>query len=72
MVEVLPGSSAQEIGLQIGDIIVEIDGVPVQSLTNQELGRRLQGRARTAVEMVMIVESEAGLVEVPLQLLRTY
>jgi len=44
---VLDGSPAAEAGLQAGDVVVELDGVPASSLPLTELRRRCQAKGTT-------------------------
>lgn len=45
------GGSAEEAGLQVGDIMVSVDGADVRNLTSSELGTLVKGEEGTFVEI---------------------
>lgn len=45
------GGSAEEAGLQVGDIMVSVDGADVRNLTSSELGALVKGEEGTFVEI---------------------
>lgn len=51
--EVLRFSAAEEAGLQIGDVIVEIDGADAAEMTHTEVAERLRGAEGTAVRLTV-------------------
>lgn len=50
---VLQGGAAAEAGLQPGDLVLEVDGVPAAALTLEEFVRVTTGEAGTEVELVI-------------------
>jgi len=68
---VIPGSSAAQIGLGIGDVVIEINGMLVKDLNPNEVLQSLQGELNTAVNLVLVVEDNGRLVDVPVNLTRS-
>jgi hypothetical protein len=58
--DVLPGSPAQIAGLQPGDAVLSVDGVPTGSLTAGQLETLLFGPAREPLRLGLIVQHENG------------
>ena len=55
-----PFSPAAELNLRPGHIIIEIDGQPVEGMTEEELNLALQGPAASSVRLTMVIENDAG------------
>jgi carboxyl-terminal processing protease len=51
VINVYSGSPAEEAGVQVGDIFVEVDGVDVQEATTQEIVRMVRGPAGSEVRL---------------------
>ena len=51
IVSVLPSTPARAAGLERGDVIVEIDGAPVRSMTSDEAVARIKGPAGSTVSL---------------------
>ncbi|MEM9540674.1 MAG: carboxyl-terminal processing protease CtpA [Cyanobacteria bacterium P01_E01_bin.42] len=60
----IAGSPAERAGIQAGDRILEIDGVPTQSLSLDEAAMRMRGAIGTRVELTLERESESQIVEI--------
>lgn len=58
VIDVPPGSAADEGGLRVGDRIATIEGSSVTSLSYQEVVERLRGRSGTVVELEVVREDE--------------
>lgn len=67
---VLPGSPADQMGLAEGDVIVEVDGLPTDTLTEDEFVSVMTGPVGTSVEFVVIEDLDTGWAERPLALTR--
>ena len=53
IVSPFPGSPAQRVGLQAGDLISHIEGEPVDALTSLEASRKLRGEPNTSVTITV-------------------
>ena len=71
VVQVVPGSSAASQGLQAGDIVMSIDGVAVQELTQDNIVALLQGEPDTPLKIAIVVEENGELVQGAVDLLRS-
>jgi len=58
VVNVLAGSPAESVGVQVGDIFREVDGVDVSEDTNLELAAKVRGPAGTDVNITFEREGE--------------
>lgn len=56
--EVLPGSPAEQAGLYAGDIITEVDGVPVGDQSAAETANVIRGATGTVVTLTVLRGSE--------------
>ena len=52
--EVVPGGSAQEQGVQPGDILIAVEGQPVADLTSAEVKQKIQGEEGTDVKISVL------------------
>lgn len=57
---VLPDTPAARAGLEVGDIIVEVDGLPTDALTAQEFIEVMTGPEGTDVDFVIAYEADTG------------
>lgn len=64
IVEVAEGGPAEEAGLQVDDRILEIDGEPVETLTQRQVVERLRGPVGSHVDLVIIRNGERQRVRV--------
>lgn len=56
---VFPGGAAEEAGVRVGDVILEIDGIPLDSSTDSsETGLMLRGSPDTVVQLKILREGE--------------
>lgn len=63
--EVTPGTGADEAGIEVGDLVISIDGVPVQGIA--DLASQVRShRPGTTVEVVLIRDGEQMSVDVTL------
>jgi S1-C subfamily serine protease len=63
--EVFPGTAADEAGIEVGDIIVSIDGVPIQGI--DDLAAQVRGhRAGDVVEVILLRDGEEMVIQVTL------
>ena len=60
---VIPGSPAEEEGLQPGDVIVSVDGLPTSALETDEFVQVMTGPEGTEVVFVLAYEDDTGAVE---------
>ena len=67
---VWPGSPADAMGLSEGDLIVEVDGLPTETLTEDEFISVMTGPVGTEVDFVVGSESDSGWEEEALVLTR--
>lgn len=71
VVQVIPGSSAAENRLQVGDLVLSIGGIAVAELTQDEILASLQGEPASGLNLVIAIEQNGELVEGDVELLRT-
>lgn len=67
---VYPGTPADDAGLEEGDIIVEVDGLPTDALTADEFIRVMTGPEGTDIDFVIGYEADTGYVEEDRQITR--
>lgn len=67
---VWPGSPADELGLEQGDVILEVDGLPTDALTEDEFIDVMTGPVGTDVRFVVGYDADTGWVEEELTLTR--
>lgn len=67
---VIPGSPAEAMGLEEGDLIVEVDGLPTEALELDEFIEVMTGPAGTDVEFTVGYDGDTGWEEEPLLLTR--
>lgn len=67
---VWPGSPADRMGLEEGDVIVEVDGLPTETLTEDEFISVMTGPVGTDVDFVVGHDADSGWVEDELTLTR--
>jgi carboxyl-terminal processing protease len=60
----IKNSPAEEAGIEAGDIIVEIDGIPTLGMTDTEVSLHLRGDEGTPVTLTVDRASESSLVEI--------
>ena len=65
ILEVLPGSAAEEAGIRVDDVIVSIDGVPIQGIDDLAAQVRAH-RPGEIVEVVLLREGEEIVYQVTL------
>jgi len=70
--KVYPGTPAWEMGLETGDVIVEVDGLPTAALTLDEFIEVMTGPEGTDVAFVLGWETDTGWGEEDLVLTRAY
>lgn len=68
--QVWPGSPADAFGLEEGDVILEVDGLPTDALDEDEFVEVMTGPVGTAVDFVVGFETDTGWVEEELTLSR--
>ncbi|EKX44211.1 hypothetical protein GUITHDRAFT_109998 [Guillardia theta CCMP2712] len=56
IIDVEQNSSAQEAGLCVGDLLVEVDGKATRTMSGQELAAAIRGPEGTSVELLLQVE----------------
>ena len=61
--EVKQGTPADGLGLEEGDVIVEVNGRKVSEMSEEEFQRAVRGPSGTAVELTVIWEGDTGQVE---------
>jgi carboxyl-terminal processing protease len=59
IMQAMPGSPAQQAGLKAGDVILKVDGEPVDALSLQQLVNKVRGPAGTTVRLRVLREEEA-------------
>ncbi|MCA9567896.1 MAG: PDZ domain-containing protein [Myxococcales bacterium] len=57
---VMPGTPAHDLGLQHGDVITHVDGVPASSLSREEFVRAMTGPVGTEVDFTVRMQDETG------------
>ena len=67
---VWPGSPADQLGLSEGDVILEVDGLPTDALTEDEFIDVMTGPVGTDVKFVVGYDADTGWVEEELTLTR--
>lgn len=60
IINVLPGTPAARAGLEEGDIILEVDGLPTDALTAQEFVEVMTGPAGSEVSFIVGYEGDTG------------
>ncbi len=68
--QVWPGSPAEAMGLSEGDVILEVDGLPTDTLTEDEFISVMTGPVGTGVDFVVGYDADTGWVEEALELTR--
>ena len=58
IVEVVPGTSAEEVGLQAGDILLAVEGQKVQDLTMEQVKNMIRGEEGSQVEIRVLCDGE--------------
>ena len=69
---VWPGTPAAEMGLEAGDIITEVDGLPSSALTMDEFIQVMTGPVGTDVDFALAYEADTGFVEEDVTLTRAW
>lgn len=69
---VMPGTPAAEMGLEPGDLIVEVDGLDTRGLELMDFIRTMTGPENTEVDFVVQFESDTGITEEALTIVRRY
>ena len=72
VVRVMPGTPAAELGLEAGDLIVEVDGVDTRDLDMRDFVQTMTGPEGTAVDFVVEYETEEGVSQEALSITRTF
>ncbi|MEZ4318183.1 MAG: PDZ domain-containing protein [Myxococcota bacterium] len=72
VVAVMPGTPAAEMGLEPGDLIVEVDGIDTTQIDLREFVRTMTGPEDTEVDFVVRYETEEGVEEEAITILRRY
>lgn len=60
---VMPGTPAEEYGLQDGDIFYKVDGVDVTQMTSSEVVKLIRGPEHTFVKLTMVRDGEQDYLE---------
>ncbi len=60
---VMPGTPAARAGLESGDVILEVAGVPVATLGDEEFIQRMTGPEGSDIDFIVGFESDEGFVE---------
>lgn len=61
---IVPNTPADRQGLQVGDLITEIDGKPIAGLDREEISRRLRGRVSTRVAVTFVRSGAEGAITI--------
>jgi carboxyl-terminal processing protease len=69
---VWPGTPAAEMGLEAGDIITEVDGLPSSALTMDEFIQVMTGPVGTDVDFALAYEEDTGMTEEVITLTRAW
>lgn len=69
---VMPGTPAAEVGLEAGDVIVEVDGMATSELGLQEFIQTMTGPEESEVDFVVQFETDTGLAEEPVSIVRKF
>jgi hypothetical protein len=72
VVMVVPGSPAEQAGLQAGDLITEVDGTSVGLLSIQDFVQVMTGAEGTDVNFVVEYEEDTGIVAEPIVVTRAF
>lgn len=72
VVAVHPNTPAYEMGLEVGDLIIEVDGYDTRELGLQEFIRTMTGAEGTEVDFVVEFDTEEGPAVEPLSIVRRY
>ncbi len=70
--QVWPGTPAAEMGLEAGDIITEVDGLPSSALTMDEFIQVMTGPVGTDVDFALAYEEDTGITEEVVTLTRAW
>jgi hypothetical protein len=70
--QVWPGTPAAEMGLEAGDIITEVDGLPSSALTMDEFIQVMTGPVGTDVSFALAYEEDTGITEEEITLTRAW
>jgi len=57
---VAPGSPAEHAGVQPGDVVAAIDGVPVSGMSNADVARRMHGTTGSLVALTLVSPHEGA------------
>jgi len=68
VVHVAPGSAAAAAGIQVGAVIIEVDGTPISRMDANQLQARLAPASGQTVALLLVVQTERGFEEFPLSL----
>ncbi|MBC7324597.1 MAG: S41 family peptidase, partial [Moorella sp. (in: Bacteria)] len=60
LINIIPGSPAARLGVMPGSVLVAVDGRPVAGLPLEEIGRLLEGKAGTYVELTVVLPGSAS------------
>lgn len=72
VVAVHPNTPAYEMGLEAGDLIIEVDGYDTRELDLQEFIRTMTGAEGTEVDFVVEFDTDEGPAQEPLSIVRRY
>jgi carboxyl-terminal processing protease len=64
IMQAMPGSPAQKAGLKAGDVILKVDGEPVDALSLQQLVNKVRGPAGTSVHLEVQRQGQAQPLEI--------
>ncbi len=72
VVAVMPGTPAAQLGLEPGDLIVEVDGLDTRDLAMQDFIQTMTGPEGTAVDFVLEYETDTGISQEAMSIVRTF
>lgn len=72
VVRILPGTPASKLGLEAGDVILEVDGLPAAALTADEFIGTMTGPEGSVVDFVVGQRMDTGLREAHFEVERTF
>jgi hypothetical protein len=72
VMSVMPGTPAAELGLEAGDLIVEVDGLDTRDLDLQQFIATMTGPEGTEVDFVIQYETDTGISYEALSIVRTF